>query len=62
MVMYKTLRLILPQQTYYQADCLPEMKKNNTYTIRLILDNKSADIQYAWCGCAAYGQWSNWKL
>ena len=39
--------------TYYQANCLPEMKKNTTYSIRIVLNNRTADVEYACCGCAA---------
>ena len=35
--------------TYYVADCLPEMKKTIPYTIKLIIDNSSADVEYATC-------------
>ena len=39
--------------TYYVADCLPEMKKTIPYTIKLIIDNNSADVEYATCKCPA---------
>ena len=39
--------------TYYQASCLPEMKKNTIYAIRIALNNSSGDIVYAQYGCAA---------
>lgn len=39
--------------TFYQAICLPEMKKSTTYIIRIVLHNISGDIEYAQCGCAA---------
>ena len=41
--------------TYYVADCLPEMKKTIPYTIKLIIDNNSADVEYATCKCPAGG-------
>ena len=40
-------------KSFFQAKCLPKMKKNTIYTIRLVLDKNSADIEYAQCGCAA---------
>ena len=40
-------------KSFFQAKCLPEMKKNTIYTIRLVLDKNSADIEYTQCGCAA---------
>ena len=39
--------------TYYQANCLPEMKKNVIYSIRIAINNSNADIVYAQCGCVA---------
>ena len=39
--------------TYYQANCLPEMKKNTVYAIRIAINNRSGDVMYAQCGCAA---------
>ena len=40
-------------KTYYQANCLPEMKKVTIYTIRLIINASNSDISYAQCGCPA---------
>ena len=39
--------------TYYQANCLPEMKRNIIYSIRIAINNSNADIVYAQCGCTA---------
>ena len=39
-------------KTYYQAECLPEMKKNTIYNVRLVLGRQS-DILHAQCGCPA---------
>ena len=39
--------------TYYQANCLPEMKKNIIYSIRIVINSSNADIMYAQCGCVA---------
>ena len=40
-------------KTYYQADCLPEMKKNTIYKIQLILSSHKSDVLQAQCGCPA---------
>lgn len=40
-------------KTYYEADCLPEMKKNTIYKIRLVLSSHKSDVLQAQCGCPA---------
>ena len=41
------------EKVTYMSKCLPEMKKNITYTINLVVSLQGGDIVSASCGCPA---------
>ena len=39
--------------SYFKANCLPEMRKDRTYCVHMVLQRNSCDIIGAKCGCPA---------
>ena len=39
--------------TYIRGKCLPEMRKNRIYVLKLVLKSEELDIVLAECGCPA---------
>ena len=55
LVTYKdtTIVMLMMCTVSFKFCCLPEMKKNMTYNLRIAITLKSGDITYAVCGRAA---------
>ena len=53
MLTFRILNLVAGNSLYIRSKCLPEMRKDRVYSVKMALQSTSFDIIGAECGCPA---------